>query len=253
MSYILDALKKAEEERQRGTTPDVMTAQDVGPRKARGGRRTWFYLLLAALLLNAAVLVWWAGRMYTGRAVHPEQSAAGERVMNTGRLSGDVSGPGVAATSPVEGKPGSGLAENTPAAGKVRKMMPAQAVKSGGQESSGKKKEQNGLREADAETNEAPSGMAGEKESASATVPPDTNRIYAIDQLPPSIRQGLPDLTMSLHYYTDDPSLRIININGKTLKEGQEMTSGLKLEKITVAGAVFDYRHYRFSLEMQSK
>lgn len=57
MSYILEALKKSDEERNRGTAPGLQTVQSAGipAAKKRSGRH---YLITFALLLNAALLGW---------------------------------------------------------------------------------------------------------------------------------------------------------------------------------------------------
>ena len=47
MSYILDALKKSEKERQRGALPDMLTVQDIVAEKP-AKRLSWVYLLAAA-------------------------------------------------------------------------------------------------------------------------------------------------------------------------------------------------------------
>ena len=44
MSYILDALKKSEKERQRGALPDMLTVQDIVAEKP-ARRLPWAYLL----------------------------------------------------------------------------------------------------------------------------------------------------------------------------------------------------------------
>ena len=49
MSYILDALKKSEKERRRGTLPDMLTVQDIVAEKPKK-RFVWASLLVAALL-----------------------------------------------------------------------------------------------------------------------------------------------------------------------------------------------------------
>ena len=60
MSYILDALKKSEKERQRGTLPDMLTVQDIVAEKPRKSL-VWVYLLGVVLSLNAGMMVWWVG------------------------------------------------------------------------------------------------------------------------------------------------------------------------------------------------
>lgn len=58
MSYILDALKKTEQEKQRGSAPSLNSQPQKMP--PRGPKRPgWLYLLIVVLLLNAGVLLWW--------------------------------------------------------------------------------------------------------------------------------------------------------------------------------------------------
>jgi general secretion pathway protein B len=57
MSYILDALKKSEKERQRGTVPDILTIQEPLSEEPKK-RPLLLYLLLSAILFNTGLLVW---------------------------------------------------------------------------------------------------------------------------------------------------------------------------------------------------
>lgn len=66
MSYILEALKKSDQERQRGQMPGLQTVQAPVARP-QAGRRVWPYVLAAALLLNAAVLAWWLSPWQSGK------------------------------------------------------------------------------------------------------------------------------------------------------------------------------------------
>ena len=58
MSYILDALKKADKERKRGSVPDLSTVQDPTPQKPKK-RSLWPYLVVAALLINVVIFLFW--------------------------------------------------------------------------------------------------------------------------------------------------------------------------------------------------
>lgn len=58
MSFILDALKKTEREREGGTIPSV-NSQHSGDPPQRPGKPVWLYLIIVVLLLNAGVLLWW--------------------------------------------------------------------------------------------------------------------------------------------------------------------------------------------------
>lgn len=58
MSYILDAIKKSDQQRELGTTPDLHTVHEP-PQIEPPRRPGWLYGLAAILLLNAAGLGWW--------------------------------------------------------------------------------------------------------------------------------------------------------------------------------------------------
>ena len=57
MSYILEALKKADEKRKSGTVPDLDTLHEVPIVDPR--RPLWVYGLAAVLLINAGLIGWW--------------------------------------------------------------------------------------------------------------------------------------------------------------------------------------------------
>ena len=60
MSYILDALKKAEKQRELGQVPSIGSVQEAG---SRGPGRRWRWALLVVLVLNAALItgvLFWA-------------------------------------------------------------------------------------------------------------------------------------------------------------------------------------------------
>lgn len=57
MSFILDALRKSDQQRQRSATPTLTTAQ-TGAAEPRQAAPLW-YLLIAAVLLGAGILIGW--------------------------------------------------------------------------------------------------------------------------------------------------------------------------------------------------
>jgi hypothetical protein len=67
-------------------------------------------------------------------------------------------------------------------------------------------------------------------------------------QLPEETRKGLPAITISAHIYSNNPRSRIVNINGSTLKEGDQVTRGLNVREITMNGVIFDYQGIRFQV-----
>jgi general secretion pathway protein B len=58
MSYILDAIKKSDQQRDIGTIPDVHTIHEP-PEPEPPRRPGWLYGLATILLLNAGVIGWW--------------------------------------------------------------------------------------------------------------------------------------------------------------------------------------------------
>lgn len=58
MSYILEALKKSEQARGRGSAPGIQTVHSSGLNYQAPGRSLWPWILIAAVLLNLAVLLY---------------------------------------------------------------------------------------------------------------------------------------------------------------------------------------------------
>ena len=74
-------------------------------------------------------------------------------------------------------------------------------------------------------------------------------RIYAIEELPNSIRERMPALHMSLHAYSrEQAAASLVRVNNQILREGAELPGGFLLAEITANGAVFSHQGYRFLL-----
>jgi general secretion pathway protein B len=215
MSYILDALKKAEKERQRGTVPDVLTVQETSTWKTKN-HRLLLYISLSLLLINVSVFILWT------------------------------------TFSPVKIQ---GLAPKTTAEKHSElKIVIDDKV-------SAPKQNQNAISiqvEQNAHLQKKADKTSQQSQSKNIVSDISQNntdksikdkRIFDFDELPASVRQGIPSMSMSVHYYSDIPSSRIININGRTLKEGQELAAGLRLEEITQEGAIFSYQDSLFRIE----
>lgn len=73
-------------------------------------------------------------------------------------------------------------------------------------------------------------------------------RVPDFSQLPEETKKELPTITISTHIYSNNPRSRIVNINGSTVKEGDEVIKGLKVREITMSGVIFDYKDRRFQV-----
>jgi general secretion pathway protein B len=276
MSYILDALKKSDKERQRGTVPDVMTAPDVmgeAPKK----RSLWPYLIAVALILNAGMLVWWLAR-------HPGGPSGATRPVATrdtvAKAAPDQERPAADAGSVVAPSPSKPAKTSEPVlkSSEERKPVPrpdipsaATDVRRGG---TGRQPLQEEAKTAVPRSNEStPAPGASEKGlPTTAAVPPQQapevkrpdaepepaalpapvpSKTYSLQELPPAVRQVLPDLAISTHLFAADTSSRMVRINGKLLREGEFLSAGVKLEEITADGVIFSYQGYRLRVGLK--
>jgi len=242
MSYILDALKKSERERKRAAIPDPLTVQEVLPPARRGpGIRAALVVgtLLVMTLFSGLLFGIWYAQKTSGlpadtRQVLPEFQAQGQA---------DISGESTPQADADERQhiPAKELttAEN------IRDSSMSQQKQKMGRDDTERKST-----EREEEVKVSPSVNRSEPERGEVIPPPDRNRLYSLKELPVALRQKLPDFTVSVFLYSDDPATRILRMNGMTMKEGQQGTDGLKLEEIMPDGAIFSYMKYRFRVRL---
>lgn len=72
-----------------------------------------------------------------------------------------------------------------------------------------------------------------------------------LESLPTELGAGLPELTVDLHIFTDDIAKRAVFINGRRYTQGATLTEGPRVEEITRDGAVLNFRGRRFLLPRQ--
>ncbi len=244
MSFILDALKKSEQKRQRSPVPDVLTVHDPMPQEPKK-RSLWPYLLLTALLLNAGILAVWLLPRESENQNVITQSTAEQQHESTAIVS--------------ESLPQSDTIAAAPTAKSVNVVPQNRTVKA---EADGQK----------TVPGEKPALMVATK--ASLEISPDTQEqtpvinhsptgsqssankeialeqgVFELHELPLSVRQGLPDMSISGHIYSNNPASRMININGQIIREGETLTAGIKVEEITVSGVIFSYQGFRFRMK----
>ena len=76
-------------------------------------------------------------------------------------------------------------------------------------------------------------------------------RAMTMGELPLSIRQELPSMQISLHLYSTRPKNSFVSIDNRTLREGEDLAPGIRLEQITPDGMIFSYKGYRFRRGVQ--
>lgn len=82
-------------------------------------------------------------------------------------------------------------------------------------------------------------GEAGNVETAEAIPPQDL-------KLPKDVQRRLPSFVMSAHIYDETPAKRFVLINGLKTREGEESREAITVERILPDGAVLRYEGHRF-------
>ena len=245
MSYILDALKKAEAERQLGSVPSVHAQPAFATADAAYARR-WRMPLVAAsaVLVVAAILSFavfnpWAGKEDPAVALPaaapvpapapPQQLAAAP-----------------AAEAPVApASPQAAIAPEREAVTRTQSADKAPAAKATPKPSA---KEE---RAVTAKTKKPTANKDGENASTTQkqTTPAEQKAevpILARHELPPVIQGEIPSFSVNGYIYSPNQTDRTVLINRKLVREGDQIAPGLMLEKLTPSGMVLNYKGYRY-------
>lgn len=223
MSFILDALKKSDNERQQQAGPALFEVRRATPRR---GLPTWALVLGGLLLVNLVALGWFVAR---SRTAAPVPAATAAPIVDA------VPAPPPATQAPVVAlavppprvlPPGSAATPGaTPA-----EAAPAETVNPADYEEA--------LPRASARAPQQPAGTVTEGEFAPT-----------IDQLPATIRSQLPPLHLDMLVYATRASDRFVLVNMQRLREGDATREGVRVEEIRAAVVVMSYRGTRFLLE----
>ncbi len=218
MSYILDALRRAEadRERERGQVPGLHSLPPPGSQAARAANpHRWLPWAAAGLLLLLAGVgagSWWAsGQNEATATVSPAspQPAPAPRLATPPRTE-----PATAAvTLPTAIAP-------TVAPASVPLRRPA----------------------ASASPDPPPAAPPG----AVPAAPAPEARLPRLAELPESSRRELPKLAISGSVYSDDPASRFIIVNGEVAREGAKLGIDLVLEEIRPRELVLRFRGQRY-------
>jgi len=240
MSYILDALRKSERERRRGSVPDPLTVQEPLTHEKKR-RAIWPLVLMAALLINAVILGLWFGSRYSQKAFVAQQDARQEihepeRANNMPQSMTAIKDEQQHVSDKKDSHTG--------------KVAPDVLIAKNGtkkEERFSQEKERTSVKIQET----SPDSTISEPQAGKALPPPDKAKLYTLNELPSSIRQKLPDFSFSVFLYSDEPMSRTVRVNGTTMKEGHYLTDGLKLEEIIPDGVIFSYLDYRFRIKIQ--
>ena len=256
MSYILEALRKAERDRNLGRTPSLgdVTAPVSRPPSRRPSTRTMALLALVAVLSISTVMMW-------RRGPAPEPATA-PAVASTEPVPAaqpvPVAPPPAAPVAPapeiaaVPANPSGSMAaermlapdvpadsiddlmdepEVAPVVPEVAPMQPdiggAALVADVPNEPS---------------SDEVPDPMVEAGEPPPLEEAPIASDVPLLRDMPADYRGAFPALRVDVHVYDDDPARRWVMVNGHKAAEGSTLTEGPTVSRISPEGIVFDFR-----------
>ncbi len=265
MSFILEALKKSENARQRQSGPGFAGL----PEKTQGRKSViWPWVIGALLLVNAVIIG--VILLREGPAPTPTPAASIPTPAETattrpsagpaqdreaspaGRSSAVQQVPAAAPPEPV--RPGPGIARRAPSVGpgatEVRSLAeearsPTEATVSDATVSPGsapRSGPENATVEAPAVQRSA-SGPEPDPPQAAQPDLPDVQELYLSGEL-----SGAP-INLDLHVYFPESSRRVVFISGKRYREGDQIDAGLTVEEIIPAGVILGRRGRNYLLQ----
>jgi general secretion pathway protein B len=270
MSFILDALRKSEHDRQRQTGPGLAEAP-IAPAKPK--RNVWATAAVALLIVNLIGV----GVLLLRRASHEAPAAVPVSAV-----------PAAAPTPAPAAAPVQAPASAPPTAAQASMtqtlpqpvLQPSRAAPASpqgrnpleGEISGGSPSQEEGMAARAASVPEGPPAVRRTPTSTTIggnvryeAIPESTvaRAVAAETQAPPPASAqhsglpnadevmasgGMPKLHLDLHVYSARPEERFIFVNSHKYREGDTLQEGPVVEQITQNGAVLDYRGSRFLL-----
>lgn len=208
MSFILDALKKSESERQQQGSAEFSTIPSSAPQR---DTPRWLWVLIALLAINMIVLL-----VLVLRPAKPVATVQ-ETVTTT---------PAPAQAAPAAARPassGASFDERVAAAKADREATPVEPPP---------------VQQAAPTQNTPPPAASGD----TSTILPSALELRANGEM------ELPDMHVDIHVYSDVPAERFVFINMDKHREGSTLDEGPTVREITADGVVLEYRGRQFTL-----
>jgi general secretion pathway protein B len=250
MSYILEALKKAQAERQLGATPTIHAPTLDGGAGVSRGSTMKKPLVIALGVMAAAIVALLALLVRQQAATAPSApQSAPSQPGSGGQLApaaAQPQSPSVAAApssaqqmpavpSAVPSTPRAPAPEANVAAPQ-RTAAPVPPVP----------------RTAVAPATQAPEIPAEHTAVAAqqAPAPAQPEVTQTLRDLPEPIQRAIPQITFGGYMYSKNPADRMVLIDKILRKEGDEVAPGLVLEKLLPKAAIFTFRGYRYRVSL---
>lgn len=249
MSYILDALRRADAERERGTVPSLHTQQfgglpgdDEAPPKPR--------LLIGAVVVLAlalgGVLAWvlLGGSEPAPKPVVQAVTPAPTPLATPLPITGAMPTP-----TPTPMPPPTTVAAAPAVAPPVAASAPAPTPSSAPAARPTPRPPRPPAARRDASPTPAPApAPAPATATTPATAAATDDRIYSFSELPESVRRELPKISYGGGSYSPDKASRLAFLNGQVFHEGDTLAPGLTVRQVKQKGVILAYKGYRFEI-----
>ena len=230
MSLILDALKQAEHERGHDRAPELFgpTIGAAAPLPTAAPAPRWPWALAAtALLAGAGALAWQFWPRLSATAQVPQTATPSSAPAGTALFVPPAAKP-APIPAPITAQTIVQATATAPTLAPAGPMPPAAPVAVA----------------SPVRPEPAPSALPN-----AAPPPPPDAQPPAATELPAEARARLPGLNITGHTYSDNPTLRMLMIDGRMFVEGQAVQPGLRLERIGPHRAVFNHQGTRFGVD----
>lgn len=233
MSFILDALRKSEHERQRQTGPGIA---DLTPAGARTGLPIWAVALGALLLVNIAVVLVLVLR---GEPAPPAPAASAREPASQSIA------PAMEPARPAA-RPAPALIDTAPPTYSPPARPAPQLDEPKLEVTQPNDIEQDSIATA---AERAQPELAAAIRAATADETSNEN----LPTLNDVTLQGssIPELHLDIHVYATTPAERFVFINMRKYREGGQTPEGTRIERITRDGVVLNHRGVRFLMPRQ--
>lgn len=257
MSYILEALKKAQAERQLGSSPTIHAPTlQAGAHTAASGRLKR-PVVLALVAMAVVIVVLLVLMLRPASLVAPAVSSAPampagsvDAVAVVPQQTGPVPQLPAALPEPVTALPESVIALPPPVTALPPPVatvtMPlAQPSTSPGKSASAPAQSSSPL----ARPSTPAASMAAPAPAATpapATAAKVEEPVLNLRELPEPIQRAIPPVTVGGYIYSRNAADRLLLVDKILRREGEEVAPGLLLEKLNPKEAVFNYKGYRY-------
>jgi general secretion pathway protein B len=248
MSYILEALKKSEQQREIGRVPGISSVHESTVRTVS---KNWLWVLVVVLLLNAGLLV---------LLLWPEPEADG--------LS--ISG-GLPAPAMVEHQAAAALVSQQPRAGVPPAQVPPKVVRASSADPPIPEPLESGTAVEPLAAEHAVTSVPLPKQppvvhaprppvrmevpvvhAPTVAVRTESSALPVWPQIPRHLSQQLSgSLRMDVHVFSEQPAERFVLVNMQKYREGERLQEGPQLDEITPDGVILSLGGQRFRVQAQ--